>query len=192
MNAPWGNKKFYYEATEWRKWLESFSGSQDIFTISSSHCSVVRFKEECPHRIDCLLGRKPGGGTRVEEKPIRDTACRLRGKGLDMPCDSCWGWLSWFSRSLSHFVSFKNRNHWPQFESCLISSSDHGAICFKLDLVESEKVFSMKVIHAESPFPCDYVISRNGYCKCVMTSTAENKSVLKITNYTKNEHERPM
>ncbi len=24
-------------------------------------------------------------------------------------------------------------------------------------LVESEKVFSMKVIHEESPFPCDYV-----------------------------------
>ena len=23
-----------------------------------------------------------------EEKPLRDTACRLCGKGLDMPCDS--------------------------------------------------------------------------------------------------------
>ena len=30
-------------------------------------------------------------------------------------------------------------NHWPQFESCLKLSSDHGAICIKLDLVESEK-----------------------------------------------------
>ena len=39
----------------------------------------------------------------------------------------------------SHFVSFKNRNHWPQFESCLISSSDHGTICIKLNLVESDK-----------------------------------------------------
>ena len=37
-----------------------------------------------------------------------------------------------------HFVSFKNRNHWLQFESCLKSSSDRGAICIKLDLVESE------------------------------------------------------
>ena len=36
---------------------------------------------------------------------------------------------------------FKNRNHWPQFESCLKLSSDHGAICIKLDLVES-KTFS--------------------------------------------------
>ena len=55
----------------------------------SGHCSMVRFNEECPpHRIDCPLGRKPGGRTRAEEKPLRDTACRLRGKGLDMPCDS--------------------------------------------------------------------------------------------------------
>ena len=44
-----------------------------------------------------------------------------------------------------------------------------------MDLVESEKVFSMKEIHAESPFPCDYV--RNGYCKGVITSTAESKRV---------------
>ena len=77
--------------------------------------------------------------------------------------------------SLSHFVSFKNRNHWPQFESCLESSSDHGVICIKLDLVESEKVFITKVIHAEPPFACDYV--RNGYCKRVITSTAESKCV---------------
>ena len=61
------------------------------------------------------------------------------------------------------------------FESCLESSSDHDAICIKLDLVESEKVFSMKVIHAELPFPCDYV--RNGYCKRVITSTAESKRI---------------
>ena len=43
---------------------------------------------------------------------------------------------------LGHLViSFlsKNRNHWPQFESCLISSSDQGAICIKFDLVESKK-----------------------------------------------------
>ena len=71
--------------------------------------------------------------------PLGDTVCRLCGKGLDMPCDSYWGWLSWFYRTLSHFVSFKNRNHWPQFESCLKSSLDRGAICIKLDLVESEK-----------------------------------------------------
>ena len=62
-----------------------------------------------------------------------------------------------------------------KFESCLESSSDHVVICIKLDLVESEKVFSMKVIHAEPPFPCDYV--RNGYCKRVITSTAESKRV---------------
>ena len=60
-------------------------------------------------------------------------------KGLDMPCDSWWGWLSWFYRTLRHFVSFQNRNHWPQFESCLKSFSDHGAICINLDLVENEK-----------------------------------------------------
>ena len=70
----------------------------------------------------------------------RKTDTRLCGIGLDIPCDPYWGWLSWFSRTLSHFVSFKNRNHWAQFERCLISSSDHDAICIKFDFVESEKV----------------------------------------------------
>ena len=74
-----------------------------------------------------------------QKKNQYETVCWVRGKGLDMPCDSYWGWLSWFSRTFSHFVSFKNRNHWLQFESCLKSSSDYGAICIKLDLVESEK-----------------------------------------------------
>ena len=70
---------------------------QDVSTVSSSHysnrktvrhCSVFRFKEECPpHKIDCPLGKKPGGGTQAEEKLIRDTASRMRGKGLDMRCD---------------------------------------------------------------------------------------------------------
>ena len=56
-------------------------------------------------------GRKPGGSTRAEEKTDMrhcvPTACRLRGKRLDMPCDSYWGWLSWFSRTLSHFFYIK-------------------------------------------------------------------------------------
>ena len=65
--------------------------------------------------------------------------------------------------------------YWPQFESCLKSSTDHGAICIKLDLIESEKVFSTKEIHAEPPFPCDYV--RNCYFKRVITPTAESKRV---------------
>ena len=137
MNALWGNKKLQYKATKWSLWLESFSRSQDISTISSSHysnrkatrhCSIVWFKEECSlHRIDYPLGRKLGGGTRAEEKPIQDTVCQLRGKGLDIPYDFYWDWLSWFSRTLSHFISFKNRNHWLQFESCLILSSDYSA-----------------------------------------------------------------
>ena len=68
-------------------YMESFSRSKDISTISSSHysnrkatghCSMVRFKEECPpHRIDCPLGRKPRGSTRAKEKPLRDTACHV-------------------------------------------------------------------------------------------------------------------
>ena len=90
MNVLWGNKK---KIPIWSFWteLESFSGSKDISTISSSHysnrkvagyCSIVRFKEECPpHRIDCRLGRKPWGSTRAEEKQLRDTACRLLRKG---------------------------------------------------------------------------------------------------------------
>ena len=64
---------------------------QDASTISSSHysnreatryCSMVRFKEECSlYRIDGSLGRKPKGGAWTVEKPIRDTVCRLVGKG---------------------------------------------------------------------------------------------------------------
>ena len=86
--------------------------------------------------------KEPGESTRAEEKPIQDTAWRLRGKGLAMPCGSYCGWLSWFSMTLSHFVAFKNENHWLQFESCLKSSSDPGAICIKLDLIESERFSS--------------------------------------------------
>ena len=117
---------------KWSYWTELVTGKFQrfsrylynfqfpLFRKATGHCSMVGFKEECPpHRIDCPLGIKPGGSTRAEEKPTRDTACRLQGKGLDMPCDSYRDWLSWFSRTLSHFVSFKNRNHWPQFESCL-------------------------------------------------------------------------
>ena len=57
---------------------------------------------------------------------------------------------------------------------------------------QEQKVFSINEMHMELPFPCDYVTSRNGYCKCVMTSTNKSKRVLKITNCTKNEDERTM
>ena len=60
-------------ASDWK-----VSADLKTSTISSSHysnrkvarhCSMVQFKEESPpHRIDCTLGRKPGGGTRAEEK----------------------------------------------------------------------------------------------------------------------------
>ena len=35
--------------------------------------------------------------------------------------------------TINHFISFKNRNHWSHFESCLKSSSDRGAICINLN-----------------------------------------------------------
>ena len=90
----------------WNYWMklviESVSGTWDISSISSSlysygkstrHCSVVRFKEEyLSHKIDSPLGRKPEGDVRSEEKLIRDTACRLHRKWLDMSCNSSWGW----------------------------------------------------------------------------------------------------
>ena len=50
------------------------------------------------------------------------------------------------------------------------------------------KVFSMNEMNVEPPIPCDYISSRNGYCKRVITSTAE----IKITNFSKNEDERTM
>ena len=55
-----------------------------------------------------------------------------------------------------------------------------------------QKVFSINEMYAESPFQCDHVISRNGYCKRVMTSTVEIKRILKTTNSTKNEDEHTM
>ena len=45
----------------------------------------------------------------------------------------------------------------------------------QVGLGRKREVFSMKDIHAEPPFPFDYV--RNGYCKRVITSTAESKRV---------------
>ena len=87
----------------WSYWRElvtrNFLRISSISAISSSyysnrkagrHCRLVRLKEECPlHRIDCPLGRKPGGGTQNKRKiSIRHTACRLRGKGV--------GYAMWF------------------------------------------------------------------------------------------------
>ena len=54
------------------------------------------------------------------------------------------------------------------------------------------KIFNMNEMHRESPFLCDYGISRNDYYKRVMISTAESKCALKITNCTKNEDENTM
>ena len=57
--------------------------------------------------------------------------------------------------------------------------------------------FSMKEIHAEPTFLCDYV--RNGYCKRIITSTTESKRVylfifffLDHKLHSENEDERPM
>ena len=47
----------------------------------------------------------------------------------------------------------------------------------QIEFGRKQEVFSMNEMHAESPFPCDYVTSRNGYCKRVITSTAESKRV---------------
>ena len=48
-------------------------------------------------------------------------------------------------------------------------------------------------MHAEPLFPCDYVTSRNSYCKRAITSTVESKRVffLNYKLHTKNEDERP-
>ena len=76
VNILWGNQKI----TIYSFWMELVIGKfQRIsrhlynfqFTLfkqkSGRHCSLVWFKEECIlHRIDCPLGRKPGGGTRYE------------------------------------------------------------------------------------------------------------------------------
>ena len=62
----------------------------------------------------------------------------------------------------------------------------------QLGFSQEWNVFSMNEIHVELPFPCDYITWRNGYCKCIMTSMAKSKRVLKIINCTKNEDERKM
>ena len=40
-------------------------------------------------------------------------------------------------------------------------------------------IFNMNEMHAEPPFPYDYITSRNGYCKPIMISMAESKHVFK-------------
>ena len=111
------------------------------------------------YRIDCPLGRKPGGSTRAEEKPLRDTVCRLRGKGLDLPCDSYWGWLSWFYRhSVISFLSkigITGRSLKVASNRLRPQRNMH-----QVGFGWKREVFRMKEIHAEPPFPCDYV--RNG------------------------------
>ena len=44
---------------------------------------------------------------------------------------------------------------------------------YQVGFGQKGEVFSMKEIHAEPPFPCDYV--RNSYCKRIITLTAESK-----------------
>ena len=63
-------------------------------------------------------------------------------------------------------------------------------LCNIVECGQKREVFSMKEIHAEPLFPCDYVI--NGYCKRVITSTAESKRIfffcfLNHKLHTKNE-----
>ena len=81
MNALWG-KKIIRIWSYW-KWLENFSGSQDITIISSSHysnrkaarhCSVVRFKKSVsPHRIDCPPGEENREGAHERKKNRYET-----------------------------------------------------------------------------------------------------------------------
>ena len=54
----------------------------DIVAWSDSKKSVLPRELTVPWE-------KPRRNTRAEEKPMRDAAYRLRGKVLDMPCDSC-------------------------------------------------------------------------------------------------------
>ena len=64
---------------------------------------------------------------------------------------------------------------------------------YQVGLGQKQEVFSMNEMHAEPPFPCDHVTSRNGYCKHVITSTAKSKHVFKNHKlHTKNEDEHSM
>ena len=42
----------------------------------------------------------------------------------------------------------------------------------KVGFGQKRKIFSMNKMHAEPPFLCDNVTSRNGYSKHIMTSMA--------------------
>ena len=44
---------------------------------------------------------------------------------------------------------------------------------------QEQKVFSINEMHVEPPFLCDYITSRNGYCKGGMTSVAKSKRIFK-------------
>ena len=104
-----------------------------------------------------------------------DTACQLRRKGwichvipIEVGCRGFIGHsvISFISKIGITGCSFKVASNHLQttarYASCWIWS-------------KARKFFSKKEIHAEPPFPCDYV--RNGYYKRVITSTAESQRV---------------
>ena len=50
----------------------------------------------------------------------------------------------------------------------------------------------MNGMHTEPTFLCNYLISRNGYCKHIITSTPKSKHIFKNHKLHKNEDERTM
>ena len=101
--------------------------------------------------------------------------------------DAFWKWLDFIINSIiaNNIKMYFTKNKTVLIRKLTVNCQEH-----KIDIILNDaiyiymhqvgfgrkrEVFSMKEIHVESPFPCDYV--RNGYCKRVITLTAESRRV---------------
>ena len=148
---------------------------------------MVLFKEECPpHRIYSPLGRKPEEVH--ERKKNRYETLRADCKEKGWICHvihikvSCRGFLG--HPVISFLLKIRITGRSLKVASNRLQTTAH---MHQVGFGWKREVFSMNEIHTEPPFPCDYV--RNGYCKRVITSTAESKRVFFLNPklYTKNE-----
>ena len=139
---------------------------------------MIRFKEECPpHKIDCPL------------KENRDEAHERKKNRYGTLCANCMekGWIchvipievgsrGFLGHSVISFLSKKKGITGRSLK--VVSNRLQTTAQYTSSWIWSNReVFSMNEMYVEPPFLCDYVTSRNGYCKRVITLTTESKCV---------------
>ena len=122
----------------------------------------------------------------------------MRKKNIGMNSYRYWTWkrFQWYpiEHATTFFLRFPDKNQLNLYISTIVYQYN-WYISYIYDLIyiyiyivfrlwrnmhqvgfgRKREVFSRKKIHAEPPFPCDYII--NGNCKRIITSTAESKRV---------------